>query len=287
MHASAEICSPGKLVIIGDYTVLDGSPAAVLAIDHGVRCEVLAGDGIETPDGDTRFVSPALLGAPTALYRFSAWNPVDLPGKPGFGGSAAACVAACIAAGRPASDAFTIHHTVQGSGSGIDVAASIHGGLIRFTPGQPVAVLPPLTPSVIYSGISARTGPRVAVWRAWSDHTARAAVVAEAAVLVDLLSVDPIAATAAAAELLIGACRAAGVDYLTPGLSRILALAAEHGGAAKPSGAGGGDCAVAFFPDRESQRTFEDRCAREGLVPIPVRPASGAAMHPLSSGEIQ
>ena len=37
----------------------------------------------------------------------------------------AACVAATYAAGRSLNDAFDIHHQVQGSGSGIDVASSI------------------------------------------------------------------------------------------------------------------------------------------------------------------
>jgi phosphomevalonate kinase len=282
MPCSPEVRAPGKLVLVGEYAVLDGAPAAVLAIDRGVRCEVLPGEGILTPDGDTRFVAPALVGAPPALYRFSAWNPVDLPGKPGFGGSAAACVAACIAAGRPASDAFAIHHAVQGGGSGVDIAASIHGGLIRFVIGQPPAPLPPVTPSVIYTGSSAKTGPRVAAWRAWSDRAARAEIVAATAELVDLLPADPIAATAAAAALLIDATRHAGVDYLTDGLRRILALAAMHGGAAKPSGAGGGDCAVAFFPDSESRQAFEARCSAEGLPPIAVQPAPGAALTPPS-----
>jgi phosphomevalonate kinase len=57
-----------------------------------------------------------------------------------------------------------------------------------------------------------------------------------------------------------------------------MSLAAAHGGAAKPSGAGGGDCAVAFFPDSVSQNLFESRCAAEGLVPIAVLPAPGAAL---------
>ncbi len=285
MPVFPEVHAPGKLVLIGDYAVLDGAPAAVLAIDRGVRCEILPGDGIVTPDGDARFVAPALESAPTALYRFSAWNPVDLPGKPGFGGSAAACVAACIAARRPAADAFAVHHAVQGSGSGVDVAASIHGGLIRFTPGQPTAALSPVTPSVIYTGTSAKTGPRVQVFRAWSDARARAAFVAQTAALVDQLSADPVAVTEAAAALLITATEAAGVDYLTEPLRRIMALARAHGGAAKPSGAGGGDCAVAFFPDRGSQHAFEQRCAAEGFPPIAVQPAPGAAL--LTPSKIQ
>ena len=100
------VFAPGKLVIAGEYAVLDGAPAIVLAIDRGVRCDIEPANTltITTPDGDDRFVRPALQDAPAAHYRFSAWNPTDLPEKPGFGGSAAACVAACIAAGRPAQE---------------------------------------------------------------------------------------------------------------------------------------------------------------------------------------
>ena len=167
---------------------------------------------------------------------------------------------------------------MQGSGSGVDVAASIHGGLIRFSPGAVPSPLPPLCPSVIYTGASAKTGPRVAAWRAWRDRAARAEAVAQTTEILALLATDPIAATRQAAALLIAATDAAGVDYLTDGLRRIMALASAHGGAAKPSGAGGGDCAVAFFPDRESQNHFEAQCAAEGLVPIAVEPAPGAVL---------
>ena len=72
MRPSAEVLAPGKLVLIGEYAVLDGAPAAVLAINRGVRCEIRPGAGIITPDGDTRFVAPALAGAPAAQDRFSA-----------------------------------------------------------------------------------------------------------------------------------------------------------------------------------------------------------------------
>lgn len=268
-----DVLAPGKLVIVGEYAVVDGAPAVVLAIDRGVRCEVRQGEGIETPDGDDRFVRPALEGAPRALYRFRAWNPVDLPGKPGFGGSAAACVAACLAAGRPGSDAFEIHRQVQGGGSGLDVAASLAGGLIRFQAGRVEALQAELVLSVIWSGWSAATGPRVARYRAWSG---RERFVAASTGIVDAFLEAPIAALAEDLALLVAMAKVAGLDYLTPALARVSALARDFGGAAKPSGAGGGDSAVALLPDPEAKRAFEAACAAEGLVPIAVRPAQGA-----------
>jgi len=173
MHGSpdAQVIAPGKLVLLGEYAVLLGAPAVVLAVNRGVGCTVELGGTelhIHTPDGDTRFVAPALEGAPPGHYRFFTDNPVEgIEGKPGFGGSAAACVAACVAAGRLPEDALHIHHEVQGSGSGIDVLASIHGGMLRVEAGQ-LERLDPVLPSVIWSGSSAKTGPRVQRFHAWA-----------------------------------------------------------------------------------------------------------------------
>lgn len=269
------VLAPGKLVLVGEYAVVDGVPAVVIAIDRGVRCRVRPVEGplrITTPDGDSRFVAPALEGAPPAHYAFDAWNPVELPGKPGFGGSAAACVAACVAAGRPATDAVAIHHRVQGSGSGIDVLASIHGGMGCTGHGRWEA-LPPVLPAVVYSGRSARTGPRVQRYLALPDRTA---FQRESAAITAAFPADPLAALQASAALLAQMAAQAGLDWLSPGLARIMALATDHGGAAKPSGAGGGDCAVALFPDPDRQEAFSAACLREGLPPISVEVAPGA-----------
>lgn len=267
--------SPGKLVLVGEYAVLDDVPAVVIAIDRGVACDVdPSGQATEvvTPDGDSRFVAPALAGAPSGRYHFRSWNPVDLPGKPGFGGSAAACVAACIAAGRPPSDALAIHHRVQGSGSGIDVLASIHGGMGTVSAGRWTAA-PPRCPVVIYSGQSAKTGPRVQAYLGWTD---RAAFLADSDAISRAFLTDPHGALAASGALLVAMSRAAGIDYLTPGLAQVQALAKSHGGVAKPSGAGGGDCAVAYFDDADDEHAFIDACAAAGLPHIPVAAAPGA-----------
>ena len=74
------IHAPGKLMVAGEYAVLDGAPAVVLAVDRGVQCRISPGEDlqIETPDGDDRFVRPALEGR-SGHYSFSAWNPTGLP----------------------------------------------------------------------------------------------------------------------------------------------------------------------------------------------------------------
>jgi phosphomevalonate kinase len=172
--------------------------------------------------------------------------------------------------------AAAAHHRVQGSGSGIDVAASCWGGMIRFQRGEVRPLAAPSrsrVPAVIWSGASAPTGPRVAAWQAWSG---RDAFTAEFASLADRWPAEPIATVREAWRRLCAMAAAAGIAYRTPALDRIVALAEAHGGAAKPSGAGGGDCAIAFFPDTDAEEAFTLACAREGLSRIPLSPAPGA-----------
>jgi phosphomevalonate kinase len=270
--------APGKLVLVGEYAVLDGAGAVVAAVDRGVECVVMDGPFEITTPGDDRFVRAALEGAPPAHYRFSDWNPVALGGaKPGFGGSAAATVAAVIAAGLPPQRAYAAHHAVQGSGSGVDVFASLLGGVRRFPDGAPIPC-PPLV--AVWSGASAATGPRVQRYQAW---TGRAAFVDASRDLIAAFPDDPIRVAREAYALLRAMGIAAGVAYDTPAHARIAALAVEHGGAAKPSGAGGGDIAVAFFPDPHAQAAFMAAAAAEGLPPIHIQVAPGGWSGPLPS----
>jgi phosphomevalonate kinase len=262
--------APGKLVLIGEYGVLDGGGAVVAAVDRGVWCRVEPGDGIVAP-GDTRFVRAALAGAPPGRYVFGDWNPVDLGGmKPGFGGSAAATVAAVVAARLPARRAYDAHAAVQGGGSGVDVFASLLGGVRRFPDGAAVDVCPPLA---VWSGTSALTGPRVALYRAWSGRTA---FVDASRALVDAFAGDPVRATREAYALLRTMAADAGVPYDTDAHARIAALAAEVGGAAKPSGAGGGDVAMVMVPDPGARARFVERAAAERFVCIPIAVVDGA-----------
>ncbi len=268
------VLSPGKLLIAGEYAVLDGAPSIVLAIDRGVRCDIHPAThlSIETPDGDDRFVRPALAGATAARYSFQTWNPTGLPDKPGFGGSASACVAACVAAGRPPTDALELHSAVQGGGSGADVAAAIHGGMVRFEAGE-VTAMKPVQPVVVWSGRSARTQPMIDRYLAW---TARDNFVQASRLLVDAFSEDPVDALLDNARLLMDMANQSGVPYMTPRLTAIITAAQQLGGAAKPSGAGGGDCAIALFKQPDERARFLEKCRENQWPTIPVKAAVGA-----------
>jgi phosphomevalonate kinase len=57
---------------------------------------------------------------------------------------------------------------------------------------------------------------------------------------------------------------------MTPSLARVAALAEAHGGGAKPSGAGGGDVALAFFDDEDRAEAFRGACRLERLALVPL-----------------
>lgn len=282
-----QVLAPGKLFVLGEYAVTDGGPALVAAVDRGVRCQVSLGDALQTP-GDNRFAKAALLAvnAPPRCYSFSDWNPAQLSGKGGFGGSAAACVAAAVAGTLAAGDpvnaalcalAVQVHQQVQGSGSGMDVRASFHGGLRRYHDQNVGPALEGHPFIAVYSGSSAKTGPRVQRYKAWPG---REAFVTDSAALLNLFGTEPCRAMSQAYILLRTMARLAGLAYDTPALSRIAALAETHGGAAKPSGAGGGDVAIALVPDPQARASFAAACALEGLTPVPIQLASGAKEGP-------
>jgi len=77
--------------------------------------------------------------------------------------------------------------------------------------------------------------------------------------------------------------RQTGIAYDTPALSRIAQIAIDHGGASKPSGAGGGDIAVGWIPDSIARTAFHQACEKEGLLPIPSQIHSGVQLESLDA----
>lgn len=173
--------APAKLVVLGEYAVLEaGEPAIVAAVDRYTEARIvpdavmrltapaIGQDGAEARYADGRwrlideapeakFVSEALsvtLGymeeSGTAITPFHLMLSPALAEdgvKIGLGGSAAttvAVVAAVLAAyGAEASPAriyrlaAVAHLAAQGSGSGIDVAASTYGGVLHYKSHHP------------------------------------------------------------------------------------------------------------------------------------------------------
>src|SRR5690606_31073325 len=117
-------------------------------------------------------------------------------------------------------------------------------------------------PVVVFTGRSASTGPRVARWLAWPG---RDEVVRHSRALVDGFAAAPVPTLEEAGALLRAMSERAGIDYWTPEIEALARLARERGGAAKPSGAGGGDVVVALFPDPDRIADFRAAARAAGF----------------------
>lgn len=282
--ASARFSAPGKLVLAGEYAVVDGFPAVVAAVSRRALAVVdvaTPSQEIEVRGNDPRWVSRAesareqpLLAAvlfeierrgmalPAVRVAVSTTDFARDGKKLGLGSSAAAAVAlASVFAHALGADtvhdiARAAHRAFQGGGSGIDVAASTYGGILTFQAGRasPAPVIPAgLDVVVAWTGVPAKTQGFVDAWRALAHrldhaHAIDAATSRFLAALARGDASDVVRAVSDARTALAAMAAAAEIDVVTPAHQRIAELARANGGDAKPSGAGGGDVAVCFVP---------------------------------------
>jgi mevalonate kinase len=108
--------------------------------------------------------------------------------------------------------------------------------------------------------------------------TDREAFVRESTNIVDAFSSDPLGMLRENANLLMHMSVETGLPYMTPSLAAIRKMAKDFGGAAKPSGAGGGDCAVALFPDEGASTAFIEAITARGRTVIPLAVAGPATL---------
>jgi phosphomevalonate kinase len=299
--------APGKMMLSGEYAVLDGAPALVAAVQRRAAVRVVStghGDvarGLDHPEprfpevAATRALAERELGF--ELEGELAVDVSELRGdevKLGLGSSAAAAAATAALmfaeAGREPTDAelFDLairgHEEVAPQGSGADVASAVHGGTIHYL--APIRLVRPvpwpegLVASVVFTGQAASTRElvgRVKALRA-SDRGRYDRCMRRlgdgAVVLAEAFAGGDSAAIVAAADdygkAMGGLGQAAGAPIVEERLTRIAALAREAGGAAKPSGAGGGDVAIAFFTERGASEAFAKACASEGFEVLDV-----------------
>jgi phosphomevalonate kinase len=159
--------APGKLVLTGAYAVLEGAPAIAVAVSRGAYADSSRVASAPTPE------VRAALGEASAPHVDASAMFHDAR-KLGLGASAAIVVAtlAALEAGsgsaladfsvreRLFATARDAHARAQVGGSGVDVAASVHGGAIRYVmdaPVQKVALPHGLLVRVFACGVSART----------------------------------------------------------------------------------------------------------------------------------
>ncbi|MEM7677574.1 MAG: hypothetical protein AAF449_16365, partial [Myxococcota bacterium] len=247
------VSAPGKMVLIGDYAVVDGHLALVAAVDRrAVGRRVSAGQGApsEVVNGVLGRIHSPQVAPDEVLVDTSTFVDPDR-GKLGVGSSAAvAVVTAALGTGRGDESTFKAalegHRDANdGQGSGIDVAASFYGGVIA-TRAQPNEVHPcpsrirNLHLSVLYAGAPASTKSLVAACRAsaeWSKWMNVLGPLAEQGVDAwykqDQTRFMGIIARYGRAMAQMG--RDAGVEIVTDTIQAIMDAAAKTGGAAKPS----------------------------------------------------
>jgi phosphomevalonate kinase len=285
--------SPGKLVLTGAYAVLEGAPAIVAAVDRYV-----VADSARSPEVVTEEVAAAIEAG--ALHRAPWFDAsalrVTLPEggsrKLGLGSSAAILVASLGAAGGAAPSterelreavfplALAAHRAAQGGGSGIDVAASVFGSVLRAqrrADGLDVAPhdLPRgLVIEAFRSDVSAVTRGLVAQVRALREQDPRrysdllGAVGEASEQALAAASAEAFVAAVDRQALTLGALGdAASVPILTASFPALRAAARREGGALCPSGAGGGD--VSYFAGfAPSSARFRDEARALGMEKI-------------------
>jgi len=338
--------APGKLVLLGEYAVLFGHPAVVLAVDRRARVDLRAAEAGEwtvtapgfeettgefavdgtngfrwrNPDSDSAgrlVLVEKLIGS---LVTAKLLIPEDLPpasitldtreffqptasgvAKLGLGSSAALTVALtealrCWSHGgerRPIIDLvrlLDLHRAFQGGrGSGIDLAASLIGGVVEYelTDGgrDPSASSLELPESLhlifIWTGRSASTGDFLARLDAGmiSDDGEIVAVLNQlgrisAAGIADLRAgrvselLDDVSDFGRAMERLGGA---AGIPILSDEHLELRRLADDVGLSYKPSGAGGGDVGIGFTDDPELAAAFTAKATAAGFQPLDLK----------------
>jgi len=295
--------APGKLFLSGEYAVLEGAPAVLTAIDRRAVARVATVARSASPvvaavaaEIATRF--PELSGADGAIPHVEVRTPGFTRGriKIGLGSSAAVAVAAAAlllprARGGGRFDEGTVleialaaHRKAQGGrGSGADVAAAVHGGTICYRMGGAVERLGGFAAQLafVWTGRPASTTELLARVQAFAleapaEHRALLvelqALAAEVADAYGAAVPGEIVRLTCAYGALMGRLgEAAGAPIVSPAHARVAELAAAHGGAGKPSGAGGGDVAVAVFADAADRDRFASAAAKDGLVVLELK----------------
>jgi mevalonate kinase len=305
---SVTASAPGKLVLFGDHAAVYGYPCLVTAVDlrFRVTAEIMtqAGITIETPDLSEEIYHltpdqlsahdrPATTFVEAALKQFRAQHTLPdglhiVTTGPrityGLGSSSAITAATLAAVARlcavelPLPTVFDLAYAavldVQGTGSGVDLAAAVYGGTVYYVKGG--QVLEPLhletLPIVIgYSGAKVSTTNLIA-------HVAELQARQPRFIDALLAMLGDISTQARAAlenrewtavgdlmNIHQGILDAFGVNTLR--LAQLVD-AARAGGAsgAKLSGAGGGDCMFALAAPGTAQAVKNRLTEAGGLV---------------------
>ena len=254
--------APGKVVLFGEYAVLDGAPAIAMAVDRRARVRV-ASDGRDLPGVDSALVDAVIdgMGASSALScecDTSEFLDAASATKFGLGSSAALTVALCAAIKGDADvldDAARIHRAWQGGvGSGVDIACAVSGGLVEYR-AQGQRVVPLQWPAglafrLLWTGTASDTRDRLSHLRTQRTMPSRQRLAdAAAAVAAECRNGDAGALLEGVPQY-VERLREFSVDHdlgvFDAGHDELVDIASANQIVYKPCGAGGGDVGIAL-----------------------------------------
>ncbi len=302
--------APGKVLIAGEYAVLDGAPAICMAVNRRAHVSITTSDNdyhsVLAPgfsESAGRFTAVGnriewLAGADEFSLLEAVWQEaaptvsenltivldsndfIDPASSVKLGiGSSAALTVALVAAFdritdgdinvlRAATDAH--RRFQQGSGSGVDIACSLAGGLIEYRMGgESISSLTwpnGLAYASLWSGVAASTDEKLNQLARTEAGQARAElVIASARVAASWREGNPIEILQQLRDY-TKALRKFDVDHrlgiFDAGHAELADAAASAGLVYKPCGAGGGDIGIVIANDVSDIATFVD-AARE------------------------
>jgi mevalonate kinase len=289
--------APGKVIITGEHFVVHGAVALAAAIGRGTRVEAVHSDRVvvETPLNRSRAQGADFLPVERVvreMYRERSLEPKvrvkissDLPSGAGLGSSASTMVAAVAAVSRLEGwnlDANSIFETamtgekmVHGRPSGVDVAASVFGGLMKFKVGtEPIQVplAKPVRLLVVHSGRRRQSGRLISKVSSMKElYPALFSKLCESATLITELATERLVAGRLDELGMIMTYNHAVLGMVGASnehLDRLVNACLQSGClGAKLTGAGGGGSVLAVVPVGEEE-SVRSRIAGMGFEPF-------------------
>ena len=274
--------APAKVVAWGEYAVLLGAPAVVMALARTVRVSIQNASSNSSQITSQGPLIPAYFSSTKAYSRtvtgqmletvLQHWGYNEYPehwiintdssalfddsgAKLGLGSSAATCVATYYALAhllnKPATEeeAQAIHHAWQGKqGSGLDVAAAWLGGVIRFQNGaaEPFTWPRDWHYAVVWSGEAASTAQHLSSFREFAENYQGPVLDNLVSAAQKLTAKPDLELLAAYVDHLYRLDEIARLNIFTPAHMEIAKIAKKHDVLYKPCGAGGGDIGIAI-----------------------------------------
>ena len=305
------ICAsaPGKLVLSGEYAVLDGAAAISMAVDRRAIVTIVPREGdchaVTAPgfsDSESLFTAKSgelswhAGGKEFTLFE-QVWAAIGMSSretlsfildtrafrensiKTGVGSSAALTVAltaamSAVSGADGAGVARRAHSEFQGgSGSGVDIATSLAGGVVQYRMGDNsglrVAWPAGLCYAVFWSGVAVNTRSKLEWLQEYPAPAASATLGEAAEQFAAVFREGPVPRILDGLDDYAKALRQfdaeSGLGIFAAGHARMADRATEHGVVYKPCGAGGGDVGIAVAAADDSLASFTDVAAALGF----------------------